>query len=85
MMHGWALSFENIADGLSEIQSGFEKWRTTAGPLVTTYYSILYADALSRAGRHEEAASAVDSALAFAEENGEKAFLPLLAKMHLAI
>jgi tetratricopeptide (TPR) repeat protein len=85
MMHGWASSFENLADGLSEIQSGFEKWRTTAGPLVTTFYSILYADALSRAGRREEAASAVDSALAFAEENGEKAFLPLLTQARLTL
>jgi hypothetical protein len=85
MMHGWATSFENMLDGISEIQSGFEKWRTTAGPLVTTYYAILYSDALLRAGRHDEAASVIDGALAFAEENGEKVFLPLLDKMRLAV
>jgi tetratricopeptide (TPR) repeat protein len=85
MMHGWASSFENMPDGISEIQSGFERWRTTAGPLVTTYYAILYSDALLRAGRHAEAVSAVDSALAFAEEKGEKVFMPLLEKMRLAV
>lgn len=85
MMHGWASSFENMADGISEIQSGFERWRSTAGPLVTTYYVILYSDALLRAGRHAEAASAVDGALAFAEENGEKVFMPLLEKMRIAV
>jgi hypothetical protein len=85
MMHGWALSFENMADGISEIQSGFEKWRTTAGPLVTTYYAILYADALVRAGRRDEAASVINDALAFAEENGEKVFLPLLTKARITI
>ncbi|MBV9071660.1 MAG: AAA family ATPase [Acidobacteria bacterium] len=81
MSHGWASSFENMADGISEIRSGFEKWRTTAGPLVTTYYAILYADALLRAGRRDEAASAIDGAVAFADEKGEKVFLPLLMKI----
>ncbi len=85
MMHGWATSFENMANGSSEIQSGFERWRTTAGPLVTTYFSMLYADALVRAGRHDEAASVVGGALQFAEEKGEKVFMPLLQKMRLAV
>jgi hypothetical protein len=52
--------------------------------LVTTC-AILYADALFRAGRRDEAASAVDGALVFAEENGEKAFVPLLEKLRLTI
>jgi hypothetical protein len=52
---------------------------------VTTYYAILYADALLRAGRREDASAAIDMGLAFAEENGEKVFMPLLAKLQLAV
>jgi len=85
MMSGWATSFENMPDGIVAIRAGFERWRTTAGPLVTTYYSLLYADALLRAGRHADAAAAIDGALAFAEEKGEKVFLELLKKMQVAV
>src|ERR1019366_2459824 len=42
MDRGWALSFQNPSAGISEIEAGFERWRTTAGRLLTTYYAILY-------------------------------------------
>lgn len=85
MMSGWATSFENMPDGLVAIRAGFERWRSTAGPLVTTYFAILHSDALLRAGRHAEAATVVDSALAFAQEKGEKVFMPLLEKMRTVV
>lgn len=85
MMRGWAMSFENLAAGFEELNAGFEQWRTTAGPLVTTYHAILQSDALPRAGRREEAASVVDRAVAFAEEKGEMVFMPLLKKTRLAL
>jgi tetratricopeptide (TPR) repeat protein len=85
MMRGWAISFENLSAGIDEMNAGFEQWRTTAGPLVTTYHAILYSDALLRAGRREEAASVVDRAVAFGEEKGEMVFMPLLKKTRLAV
>jgi predicted acyltransferase (DUF342 family) len=79
MIRGWALSLEDLSAGIDEIEAGFEQWRTTAGPLITMYYAILYSDALLRAGRREEAASVIDRA--FAGEKGEKVFMPLMEKM----
>ncbi|HXA18199.1 MAG TPA: AAA family ATPase [Thermoanaerobaculia bacterium] len=85
MMRGWAMSFEDVSAGIKEIEAGFERWFTTAGPLITTYYAILYSDALLRAGRRQEAASVVDWAFAFAEGKGERVFMPLLEKTRLAM
>ncbi|HYR30018.1 MAG TPA: AAA family ATPase [Thermoanaerobaculia bacterium] len=81
MVRGWALSFEDSAAGIAGIESGFEKWRVTAGPLITTYYAILYADALQRADRREEASSVIYRAIDFGEEHGEEIFLPRLEAM----
>lgn len=41
MMRGWAMSVENLAAGIDEMEAGFEQFRSTAGPLVTTYHAIL--------------------------------------------
>jgi len=81
MVRGWALSFEDSAAGIAGIESGFEKWRVTAGPLITTYYATLYADALQRAERREEASSVIYRAIDFGEEHGEQVFLPRLETM----
>jgi hypothetical protein len=85
MVRGWALSFKDPHAGIDEIEAGFEKWRSTAGPLATTYYSLLYSDALLRANRRQEAASVIGAAIAFAEEKGEKVFMPLLERLRRAL
>jgi tetratricopeptide (TPR) repeat protein len=80
MVRGWADSFEKPEDGVEAIERGFDQWRRTAGPLLTTYFSLLYADALKRAKREEEAAFALTYAVAFGEEQGERVFMPALER-----
>jgi len=80
MVRGWAESFEKPDDGVESIERGFDQWRRTAGPLLTTYFSLLYADALKRANREEEASFALTYAIAFAEEQGERVFMPALER-----
>ncbi|HEV2722079.1 MAG TPA: AAA family ATPase, partial [Thermoanaerobaculia bacterium] len=81
MLRGWAMTFGDSAAGIEELVAGFERWRTTAGPLITTYFALLHGDALRRANRPDEARAAVDGAIAFGESRGEKVFLPLLARL----
>jgi tetratricopeptide (TPR) repeat protein len=85
MVRGWAMSFDDPDAGLADLTAGFEKWRATAGSLITTFYSLLYGDALFRANRRGEARAAIDAAIAFGEERGERVFLPLLERLRQSI
>lgn len=85
MVRGWAVSFDDPEAGLADLTAGFEKWRSTAGSLITTYYSLLYGDALFRAGRCDEARAALDAAIKFGEERGERVFLPLLERLRQSV
>jgi hypothetical protein len=80
MLGGWAITFEDSDAGLTELIAGFERWKTSAGPLISTYFALLLGDALRRADRLAGARAAVEGAIAFGESHGAKVFLPLLAR-----
>ena len=79
MLRGWA------ATDVAEVVAGFEKWRVTAGPLIATYFGLLHADALLRSNRAAEACAALEAAIAFGEERGERVFMPLLERRRAAL
>ncbi|HKS22416.1 MAG TPA: AAA family ATPase [Thermoanaerobaculia bacterium] len=79
MLRGWAET--NVDD----VVAGFEQWRATAGPLIATYFGLLHADVLLRTNRPSEACAAIDAAIAFGEQHGERVFMPLLEQRRAAL
>lgn len=62
----------NVETGLRLIQEGLEAYRATGAGLALPYYLSLLGDALTHAGRFDEARLALDEALELAEKNDER-------------
>jgi DNA-binding winged helix-turn-helix (wHTH) protein/predicted ATPase len=62
----------NCQEGIKKIQQGLIGYAATGAKLWTTYLVQLLADQLAKAGRMEQALAAIEKALVYAEQSGEK-------------
>ena len=77
---GWgrALAADVVA-GTEQVRAGIASWRATGAALHLPTWNVFLVDALLLAGLNDEAASALEDALAIAHRNGE---LFMLAELH---
>jgi class 3 adenylate cyclase/predicted ATPase len=70
VLRGWALSrHHRIAEGIDEIKRGLAAYHETGAELMRPYFLTLFADALMRAGRRDEACRQLDEAMFEADRN----------------
>jgi predicted ATPase len=68
----WALAEQGQAgEGLAQISSGLEAWRTTGAEVQRPYYLALLAEAYGKSGQAEEALEVLAEALALVAKAGE--------------
>jgi predicted ATPase len=72
VLQGWALVEQGQAgEGLAQINSGLEAWRTTGAEVQRPYYLALLAQAYGKSGQAEEALEVLAEALALVAKTGE--------------
>ena len=70
---GWALALTGqVKEGLERMRVGFATWNRIGARSHLQMFNGLYADGLLRGGRYAEALAALDEALVFAEQTGER-------------
>ncbi|MCA9079050.1 MAG: protein kinase [Planctomycetaceae bacterium] len=72
VMRGWAISQQGKStEGIQEIETGIEQWKSTGSELGCQYYYTLLAEAALSAKQWERAETALNDATAFADNSGE--------------
>jgi predicted ATPase len=61
-------------DGIRQLRQGLSDWQATGSATYRTYYLALLAETLARAGKHTEAQTVLDEALALVEKTDERFF-----------
>jgi len=73
IMYGWALAEQGeAAAGIDEIRSGLDAHQSAEAAMCRTHHLCLLAEAYRKAGRHREALTALDEALALVEKNEDR-------------
>jgi predicted ATPase/DNA-binding winged helix-turn-helix (wHTH) protein len=72
---GWALiGRQPDAETIEQMNRGIAAWQTTGALLMRPHYQALLAEALTAAGRHDEALHVLDDALVRVESAGERCY-----------
>ena len=82
---GWAeVQSGDAAEGLAQLERGVAEWSATGFETWQTWFGALRMEALNRLGRPADALAENEAQLARAERNGERVFLPALARARAA-
>jgi predicted ATPase len=75
IMRGWALAAQGeSAAGVAQIHHALAEWQSTGARVLVPFHLAVLAEALSEAGRTEEALASLAEALTVADATGERAY-----------
>jgi DNA-binding winged helix-turn-helix (wHTH) protein/predicted ATPase len=74
ILHGWSRLLLERAGALEQLKESVARWQSTGARLMAPYWKLLLASALDKAGRTQEALSALIDALNQAESSEERWF-----------
>jgi predicted ATPase len=82
VLRGWTLAQEGqCQEAITEIREGIVDWRAQGSELGCHYYFVLLAEAYGKAGRIEDALSALAEAQAFCDATGEGYWAPEILRV----